>query len=304
MKTMKMKKPTMKKLGAALLAATLFTGFGAVNVETVQAAVLVPTAAGINTAANAQAEIDYSHARYGYVKVRFLQPGATSVRVIIDSPGGRRYQYRLNTNGDWEVFPLSEGNGSYTIGVFEQVQGNRFAQANTVTINVSLVNEFAPFLRPNQFVNFNARSRVVAVAADVTRGSTSMLDSVSRVFNFVIENIEYDTVLAQTVQSGYVPDVDRVLERGMGICFDYAAVMTAMLRSQGIPTQLVIGYVGDVYHAWISVYSEETGWINDMIQFDGNEWRIMDPTFAATGGQAEAAQFVGTGANHNPTRFH
>jgi transglutaminase-like putative cysteine protease len=61
--------------------------------------------------------------------------------------------------------------------------------------------------------------------------------------------------------------------------------MTAMLRSQGIPTKLVIGYAGDIYHAWISVYTEEKGWIENAIEFHGNEWVRMDPTFASTTGQ-------------------
>ena len=47
-----------------------------------------------------------------------------------------------------------------------------------------------------------------------------------------------------------------------GICFDYAALMTAMLRSQGIPTKLEIGYSGEVYHAWISTYIDEIGWVD------------------------------------------
>jgi transglutaminase/protease-like cytokinesis protein 3 len=78
-----------------------------------------------------------------------------------------------------------------------------------------------------------------------------------------------------------------------------------MLRSQGIPTRLVLGYVGDVYHAWISVHTPDTGWINNIIQFDGKDWRLMDPTFAATGNQGnEVMQFIGTGANHKPAFIH
>ncbi|MCL2619135.1 MAG: transglutaminase-like domain-containing protein [Defluviitaleaceae bacterium] len=265
----------------------------------------VPTASGTNVSRNAKAEIDYSNARYGYVMVRFLDRSAPGVRVIITGPRGTRYQYVLNTNGTWEVFPLTDGNGRYSIGVFEQITGNRFATANSTEINVTLVNEFAPFLRPNQFVNFNRNSRVVARANEVTQGSTSVIDSVSRVYNWVVDNISYDFQLAATVTSGYVPDVDAVLARGMGICFDYAAVMTAMLRSQGIPTQLVIGYAGDIFHAWISVYSAETGWINDAIWFDGTTWRVMDPTFTSTSnGSEEARAFVGNGQNHRPVSFH
>ncbi len=89
--------------------------------------------------------------------------------------------------------------------------------------------------------------------------------------------------MARTVKSGYLPDVDKVLERKKGICFDYAAVMTAMLRSLKIPCKLVIGYAGVEYHAWINVYSEDSGWMDGVVFFDGKTWRLLDPTFASGG---------------------
>jgi len=265
----------------------------------------VPVASGVTVSRSNNAEIDTSNASDGYVMIRFTQQISASVRAIITDPNGTRRQYHVNTNGTWEVFPLSGGSGAYSIGVFRQVQGNRFSTANSVNINVNLASEFAPFLRPNQFVNFNRDSAVVARANELLSGSPNVVESISRVYNFVVNNIEYDFELARTVQSGYVPNVDAVLRRGRGICFDYAAVMAAMLRSQGIPTQLVVGYVGDVYHAWVSVWSPETGWINDAIWFDGTTWRLMDPTFTSTSrGSQEARNFVGTGSNHRPVSRH
>jgi hypothetical protein len=72
--------------------------------------------------------------------------------------------------------------------------------------------------------------------------------------------------------------------------------MTAMLRSQGIPTRLVFGYAGSVYHAWISVYSKEAGWIDDVVLFDGESWMLMDPTFAASANSAaELKAYIGDG---------
>ena len=58
--------------------------------------------------------------------------------------------------------------------------------------------------------------------------------------------------------------------------------MATMLRSQNIPTRLEVGYMGDVYHAWISTYIKDIGWINGIIEFDGDSWNLMDPTFAST----------------------
>lgn len=280
-----------------------------VNLPAVYAAstftIPVPTASGTNVSRNDRAEIDYSNINDGYVMIRFLERTQAAIRVLITGPSGTRYQYHLSADGGWEVFPISDGNGQYTIGVFEQISGNRFATVNTINVNVTLNYEFAPFLRPNQFVNFNRNSQVVARAAELVGGSASVVESVGRVYNFVIENIEYDYELAANVRSGYVPNLDEVLRRGKGICFDYASLMTAMLRSQGIPTKLVIGYVGSVFHAWISVYSSETGWINNIIHFDGTTWRLMDPTFTATAGDgARARDLVGDGSNHRPVFFH
>jgi hypothetical protein len=78
-----------------------------------------------------------------------------------------------------------------------------------------------------------------------------------------------------------------------------------MLRSQEIPTRLVIGYAGQAYHAWIDVWSEETGWINAMIYFDGAAWHLMDPTFASSSNQSdEYLSFIGDGANYSALRLY
>jgi len=74
--------------------------------------------------------------------------------------------------------------------------------------------------------------------------------------------------------------------------------MAAMLRSQRIPTKLEIGYAGDAYHAWVTTYVEDVGWINGIIQFDGNEWTLMDPTFAANADTKTLKKFVGDGSNY------
>ena len=72
-----------------------------------------------------------------------------------------------------------------------------------------------------------------------------------------------------------------------------------MLRSQSIPTRLQIGYAGSAYHAWISTYIEDIGWIDGMIRFDGQSWSLMDPTFAANQSSPESLKkFIGDGSNY------
>ncbi|MCL1843388.1 MAG: sortase [Defluviitaleaceae bacterium] len=267
--------------------------------------VAFPAAAGVDYRRTERAEIDFSNTSNGYVMVRFLQKTENDVRVRIVNPAGAIYTYHINAPNVWETFPLSGGNGVYDIGVFERVTGNQFATVMRLETDITLIDEFAPFLRPNQFVNFYAGSRVVLKAAEIVRDAENTLENVARIYAFVVENIEYDFELAATVRSGYVPDLELVLERRKGICFDYAALMTAMLRSRGIPTKLVIGYAGNVRHAWINVHTTEYGWVNNVIWFDGERWHLMDPTFSATANQSEsAARFIGDGINYNPTHLH
>ena len=116
----------------------------------------------------------------------------------------------------------------------------------------------------------------------------------------MVKNVTYDKQKAKPVKSGYLPVVDDTLKTKKGICFDYAALMSAMLRSQNVPVKLIVGYTGDVYHARINVWSETEGWIESKIYFDGKEWKLMDPTFASSGKQsASIMEYIGNGSNYS-----
>ena len=110
-----------------------------------------------------------------------------------------------------------------------------------------------------------------------------------------MNNISYDRVLASSITSGelkaYIPNPDRTLSTGKGICYDYAALMAAMLRSQGIPTRLIMGQVPQGYHAWNEVYLQGTGWVIiasfKYWEVAGSAWVMFDATFAAGGMSSE-----------------
>ncbi len=246
---------------------------------------------------SAKAEIDYSNTADGYVMTRFTAETAKRLKVQVKGPK-TTYTYNL-TKGKWEAFPLSDGNGSYQITVYENVSGTKYAVVTSVTAAVTLKDEFAPFLRPNQYVDYTAASKTVEKAAELTKDAKDPLKKVEKVYQFVVKNISYDKQKAATVKSGYLPVLDTVLETKKGICFDYAALMTAMLRSQGVPCKLVVGYAGTAYHAWISVWVEEHGWVEGAVYFDGKVWQRMDPTFASTAKQsASVMKFIGDGSNY------
>lgn len=259
--------------------------------------VLTPSADGVTVYQNDFASIDASNTSQGYVMVKYN--GANEkVKLQITCPDQSCYTYLISGRGAYDTFPLTAGNGSYTLQVLENVAGDTYTVSLAQSINVSIEDEFLPFLYPNQYVNFHTDSKAVSKGSDLAKDTYSDLDVVQNIYNYVIKNISYDTEKAQNVSYGYVPDVDDTLSSKKGICFDYAALMTSMLRSQNIPTKLEVGYSGDAYHAWISTYIDDKGWVDDIIQFNGDTWQIMDPTLAATNDSAAVKKYVGDGSHY------
>ncbi len=257
---------------------------------------LLPEASGTAVKQNGKAVIDYSNVADGYVMARFTASSEKRLAVQVAGPT-TTYTYYL-TVGEWATFPLSDGNGNYKVTVLERVT-DKYAVVLSASIRVTLKDEFAPFLRPNQYVDYETAPKTIEKAAELTKGETEPLGKVEKIYNFVVETLSYDKGKAQTVKSGYLPVLDDVLAAKKGICFDYASLMAGMLRSQGVPCKLVVGYAGTAYHAWINVWTEETGWIDGVIYFDGSAWQRMDPTFASSGkGSASIMKYIGDGSNY------
>ena len=244
---------------------------------------------------NALAAIDASNASEGYIMVNYK---GTNPKVKLQITGANGVTYTYNLHGGYETFPLSSGDGSYKVAVYENVTGNQYSTALSQTIKVTITNVFGPNLYPNQYVNFNMGSQVVSEAMQLAQSCNTDLEVVTKVYNYVTSNISYDHNKAANVQSGYTSNVDEILLSGTGICLDYAAVMASMLRSQNIPTRLEVGYAGSAYHAWISTYITDIGWVNGIIEFDGANWSLMDPTFAANSSETALKNFIGNGSNY------
>ena len=255
-------------------------------------------ASGTSVEKNDKVVLDYSNAADGYVMLKYLGTNQ-KVKTQITGQSGVTYTYNQSLTGDYDIFVLSDGSGSYKISVFENISGTSYSTAFSYTINVTLKDEFAPFLRSNKYVNYSSATKVVAKAAELCADQTKTNSKIQAIYKYVISNYGYDYELAKTVKSGYIPDLDKDFASKKGICFDYAATMTAMLRSQGVPTKMVFGYTGSVYHAWINTWSSDTGWVTGSIYFNGKDWKLMDPTFASTAkSSAEIMKYIGNGANY------
>lgn len=277
--------------------ANAYVGEYARTVELKDEAVPLAAAAGTAVEKNEKAAIDYSNTSDGYVMVNYTAATDKRLKVQVAGPS-TTYTYDIKA-GSWVTFPLSDGNGAYKVTMYENVDGSKYATVLAASFKVKLSSELAPFLRPNQYVDYSEATNTVEKAEELAGGVSGTLEKVEKIYSFVVGHLTYDTKKAATVKSGYLPALDSVLASGKGICFDYAALMAGMLRSQGIPCKLVVGYAGKAYHAWISVWTEESGWLDDVIYFDGKTWHRMDPTFAsANSSNAAIMEYIGDGSNY------
>jgi len=246
--------------------------------------ILEPEASGEVTFGNDKITFDISHASEGYVMVKYTGDNP-KVKVRILNPNGDD-PYTYNVLDGYNVYPLTGGNGEYIFTAFENVSGSEYTQLFYDAQNIEIKNDYTPYLYPNQYVNYDKNTKAIKMGQKIAEGADDDLDVVTYIYDYVINNITYDYDKASDVKTGnlsnYLPDVDEILEKKTGICFDYAAVMATMLRTQNIPTRMMIGYVtidgNSIYHAWIGVYIHDIGWIDDFIEFDGENWSMLDPT--------------------------
>ncbi len=244
---------------------------------------------------NGVMSIDTSAVSEGYVAVSGHSDVRLKFQVIKDD---MTYNYDLASDGTPSIFPLQSGNGYYAFRVMENIVDNKYAVAFETGADVTLIDEFQPYLRPSDYADYSQDSECVKKAEELAFSADTASDVISAVYDFVCKTVTYDTPKAETVESGYLPDPDETMTTGKGICFDYATLAASMLRSQGIPTKIIFGYVApdDLYHAWNMFYTTETGWVTVEFKVNSDNWARMDLTFSANGSDSK---FIGDGTNYS-----
>jgi transglutaminase-like putative cysteine protease len=87
------------------------------------------------------------------------------------------------------------------------------------------------------------------------------IDFVLTVANYIRGHFTY----ARQVTSASSP-IDDVLEKGKGVCQDFAHLMIGILRAYGVPARYVSGYIhrpnkDSQSHAWVEAWIPDLGWL-------------------------------------------
>lgn len=188
--------------------------------NTRKAEVLTPKAPGDEVLDYGEAVVDISNVSQGYVAVRY-SGNARKISIEITGKKDKTYKYFVNKTKQPVYFPLTCGNGTYQIAVYENIQGDEYSVLMMDSFDVKLKNRFLPFLYPNQYVEFTSETKAVKKAKELAKGKEDALSIVKSIYHYVVKNVKYDDDKAKNVQKGYLPSVDETLETKKGICFDY-----------------------------------------------------------------------------------
>ena len=224
----------------------LFTGF-AVSASADSSMAIWPQQAAV-TNASGKLVLDASGASDGYffAAVSYQTNHRLKLRVIKD---GTTFTYDLKTDTSYELFPLQLGTGYYEIYLYENVSGKKYSQEGVVGLYVTMENPDAPFLVPSQYLSYTQMSEAVSMADSLCAGKGEK-DAFDAVCKYMTSSFVYDFIKAVTIKPGMLPDIDGSYAKRMGVCQDLSAITCCMLRTQGIPSRLIIGYADSQYHAW------------------------------------------------------
>lgn len=241
-----------------------------------------------------EAGVDTSSLSQGYVCAVGVSDSRLKFQVAC---GDAAYNYDLPQDGTPIVCPINMGDGAYTFRVMQNTSGDKYVELFSTSAQVALDSEFEPFIRPSFYCSYDASSAAVKKASELVADAANEGDVLRAVYSYIVSNVAYDNDKAAELatQTGYVPNPDETLASGKGICFDYASLAGAMLRSLGIPTKIITGYVSPdgIYHAWNMVYIDGS-WHTVEISIDPDTWTRVDLTFAASG----ALDTVGDGSGY------
>ena len=221
-------------------------------------------------------ELDLSSAENGYVGIK----NDKYPKVVLQVVGNITQNHHIRQREEPYIYPIPES-GKYNFRVLKNIEDDKYTEMFHVEKDITLVDEFQPWLRPNEYVNYEDSSPVVEFAHGVYAFSENDKDFVNKIGEYITSRIVYDKDKIFTLENNYISDPNVTYKEEKGICMDYAVLAATMLRSQGIPTKVVIGHVEikekEEYHAWNRIY------------VDG-EWQLYDFTFMAGGYSLESVR--------------
>jgi transglutaminase-like putative cysteine protease len=217
---------------------------------------------------------------------RFASPASFKSAGLEQSTSGRRIEYsprpdsvREETDRFGNAFTIVEWTGlkgdaavreSFTARLKASLRETR-SSAPFPLPRTAVPPAEAVYLKPSEMVEADA-GEVTTLARVLTTGATGEQDAVSRVLNWVVDNVRYTTPVKDYGASW-------TLKARSGNCQNFSHLSLALLRASGIPARMAGGLtlgrpwrvpieggsllqgMGEGGHAWIEVWYPDLGWL-------------------------------------------
>ncbi len=200
------------------------------------------------------------------------------------SPRGRVHAYTDRYGNEVQHFALMPAHASLAIvthsSVVTMLDHNppEPLEATRALLNAdSQLPTFYDFLHESTYARFTPE--LEAFSSEIGPPGEKIGPWCHNVSRYINSAMRYDSE-ATSVRS----TVAEALEQRAGVCQDYAHIMIALLRAQGIPARYVSGYIfrgesqvlgAEASHAWCEAYLPPYGWVG----FDPTNDRLINDYF-------------------------
>src|SRR5690606_37540472 len=145
----------------------------------------------------------------GLIAINYSPRRDTKMKVMI-SKGNEKYTYDLRQSGN--RFPLQLGNGNYTIRILENVDGNKYKVLEKEKVTLHLKDQNKVYLQSIQNINWDDDVQAVEKAKELTEDAKDDEEKIAKIYDYIINNIQYDYEKAKNVKSGYIPHIDETMK--------------------------------------------------------------------------------------------
>lgn len=188
--------------------------------------------------------------------LKSIDPAPKTTR--LDADGNVLAEYTLGAYQKLTVVARVEGQSRYR-------DYNLAASGTKKDIPAALANSYTKSTR-----YWPTDGAVAEAAKSVTKPNAKVADNVRAVYAYVINKLTYNN---DKIKFNVRQGAGKALANpNNAVCLEYADLMIAMLRSQGIPARMVVGYayagsikaspaVVDSLHSWVEAYVPGIGWM-------------------------------------------
>ena len=222
---------------------------------------------------NGYGTVDWSTAANGYIT--FTAKGQTRV-FVLQGPDDTQALFEV-AKGDMIKVALVDGAGKYQYAIANNTNGGksyRIQYKNSFTVQ-SIDAELAPHLVSTPWGDYENAPNATAKAEELWDSKKTQLENIEAIADWV-DDLKYDKSLRQGAIDVYVAP-DSVIENGGGVCNEMSKLLSAMLRSQGVPAYVQTGHdAGGNNHGWVMAWVELSASVKDGITSSKGAWILIE----------------------------